>query len=116
MIDIVMLMVCCVLANHLGLIEAVEKFIEHKIPILNCIKCSTFWICLLYSLFLGGGIIVSVMISFALAYAAIWLELVFGLIDVAYEKAYKRIYKDSETANKENTDYADTEDSESALP
>lgn len=114
--DICLLTLSCVLANHMGLISAVEEAIKRKLYIIDCVKCSTFWGVLILCLFIGFRIIESVAISFLLSYLAIWLELLFGFIDSCYEKLYNKIYKDSETSAKTDSDNKDTDSSEDTLP
>mgnify|MGYP007012480300 CR=1 FL=1 len=103
-LDIVMLMLSCTLANHLGLVEAIEGVIRHKIPILNCSKCASWWSVMIYSLFTGHAVIASVAVSFLCAYTAVWLELLCGIIDVIYNEIYEDIYTEK------TSDVADTED------
>lgn len=106
-IDIALLMLSCVLANHMGLISAVEKLIGHDLPVLNCVKCSTFWFVLLLCLINKFGIIASCAISFLASYVAIWLELLFGIVDKCYEKVYNKTYKDTADATTESSYYSD---------
>ena len=115
--EVAMLILVCVLANHMGLISAIEEIIKHKIRILNCVKCLTYWTILLYSLFNGKDIITAFATAFLSSYLAIWLELLFGFIDVCYGHIYSKIYQGSTSDNsEESADNADTEDSESKLP
>lgn len=90
------------LANHLGLIEAIEGVIGHKLPILNCSMCGGFWLTLIYTLLTCNNVFDCVAVSFFVAYAAIWLELSFGIIDKIYNFIYESIY------TKEADDTADT--------
>ena len=90
--DIAMLVLSAVLINHLGLIEAVEKVIRHKLPVLNCCKCLSFWAVLVYCLATCDNAIASVAISFICAYLAVWLELACGVIDKIYNRVYESIY------------------------
>lgn len=95
--EIALIVVSAVLINHLGLIEAIEKVIRHKLPIVNCCKCLSFWSVLVYSLF-SIDIITSLAISFVSAYLAIWLELLCGFIDTLYNRCYENLYtKKTET-------------------
>lgn len=87
-----MLVLSTTLANHLGLVEAVEGVIRHKIPIVSCSKCLSFWVVLLCSLLYGQPLIASVAVSFVCAYCAVWLELLFGYIDTLYNRLYENIY------------------------
>lgn len=114
--DICLLTLSCVLANHMGLISAIEEIIGSKLPIVNCVKCSTFWSVLILCLFIGFGVITSVAISFLSSYLAIWLELFFGFIDSCYEKTYNAIYKGSETSAEASTNTTVTTHSEDSLP
>ena len=90
--DIVMLVLSATLANHLGLVEAVEGVIRHKIPILRCSKCASFWLVLVCSLLSGQPPIASGAVSFLCAYAAVWLELGCGYIDTLYNRLYENLY------------------------
>ncbi|MBR3784011.1 MAG: hypothetical protein IKJ78_06075 [Bacteroidales bacterium] len=101
--DILLLMLSATLANHLGLVEAVEGVLRHKIPVLNCSKCASFWLVLLCSLLSGQPLIASVAVSFLCAYAAMWLELLYGYIDTLYNRLYESIYP------KEADDTTDTQ-------
>lgn len=93
-IDILLLVLSATLANHLGLIEAIESVLHFKIPILNCPKCCSFWLVLAYSLLRGQELVVSVAVSFLSAYSAVWLELLCGTIDYLYNKLYENIYSE----------------------
>jgi hypothetical protein len=101
--DIVILVLSATLANHLGLVEAVEGVIRHKIPVLNCSKCASFWVVLICSLCSGVPLIASVAVSFLCAYAAVWLELLFGYVDTLYNMLYENIYSE-ETDDKTDTE------------
>ena len=90
--DIAAIVFICTTANHLGLIEAVEGVIHHRLPILNCSKCASFWSVLVYSLLVGREPIASVAVSFMSAYAAVWLVLLYGYIDTLYNRWYENIY------------------------
>lgn len=96
-IDILLLVLSCTLANHLGLVEAIEGVIGCEIPVLNCSKCASYWSVLLYSLIVGRGMIASVAVSFLCAYAAVWVELLCGYIDTKYNKYYEDIYAEETT-------------------
>ena len=90
-----MLMVSVVLANHLGLIEAVGKVVHYRFRILSCSKCGTFWLTLIALTVERTPVIESVTMSFVAAYAALWFELLLALLAKIYESAYDKI---SETA------------------
>lgn len=114
--DICLLILSCVLMNHMGLVSAIEEVINRKLPIVNCVKCSTFWSVLIFCLFMGFDTIMSVAISFLSSYVAIWLELFFGFIDCCYEKLYNSIYKDTATSPQADSYNKDATHTEDALP
>lgn len=77
--------------NHLGLVSAVEKTLDMRLPLFNCPKCLTFWLSLIWLATHGAGVTSVVAISLALAYASLWLELAMGIIDHFYYKIYDKI-------------------------
>lgn len=102
--DIAMLTLSATLANHMGLVEAAERVIRHRLPVLNCSKCLTFWSVLAYTIATGTPAVASVAISFLAAYAATWLELLLYYMNTLYNKGYENIHA-------QETDHqADTED------
>jgi hypothetical protein len=97
--DVAAVTLAAVLANHMGLIDAVEKVIRHKLPIINCSRCLTFWsvlICLVCCRTTAIHWTTIVATSFAASYAATWLELLFGIIDKQYEKIYEKTYPEAD--------------------
>lgn len=106
--NIALLMLSVTLANHLGLVEAIEGVVRHKIPVLNCSKCASFWVVLCYTLVTGCGPIASVAMSFVCAFLAVWLELLLGGLDVIYEIIYESLY----TKKAGGTDDTETDVSE----
>ena len=98
-LDVAAVTLAAVLANHMGLIEGIEGVIEHKLPIINCSRCLTFWsvlICLVCCRTTAIHWTTIVATSFAAAYAAMWLELLFGIIDKQYERIYKKTYPETD--------------------
>lgn len=106
--DIAAVVFASVTVNHLGLIAAVEGVIRHRLPIVNCPRCLTFWGVLAYGLS-GDGMLAALpselprllAISILCSYIAIWLELLEGYIDTLYDKLYEQIYP---TADSTDTD------------
>lgn len=90
--DIVSIVFVCVTANHLGLVKAIEDMTDHELLIINCPKCFSFWSVLAYSLFVSRDVITSFAVSFLSSYAAIWLELIEGIIDNIYNIIYDKVY------------------------
>lgn len=89
--NVVAIMFICVSMNHMGLIGAIERELGHPLPIINCVKCSTWWLTMIYGLYSTGLFIVSVATAFLLSYLAVWLELLMGFIDSIYLKLYGKI-------------------------
>ena len=102
------IMLICVLANHMGLISAIERQTATRLPIIRCCKCSTFWFAIIYLFVTGHNAIVSLALSFSAAYFAVWLELLFGIIDRQYDNLFNRFFKNTEA------DGSHTEDTTSA--
>ena len=92
-IDIACIVFVCVTANHLGLVKAIEDHYDTELPIINCIKCFTFWCTLVYTALALKDAIPVFAISFLCSYLAIWLELLEGYIDTLYDKVYEKIYQ-----------------------
>lgn len=97
-IDIACIIVACTSANHLGLVAAVEGILHHRLPIVNCAKCSTFWTTLIYCSVccdivaaLTHSIPTILAVSFLAAYAAVWLELLMACTDILYNYIYEKI-------------------------
>ena len=42
-LDVLMITFSAVAANHLGLVVAIERKVKHRLPIIDCPKCLTFW-------------------------------------------------------------------------
>lgn len=106
----VALMFSCVAMNHMGLISAIEQQIGHELPIINCTKCSVFWITLIYGIYSTKAFIIPVAMAFLYSYIALWLELLMGYIDSIYLKLYGKIVS---TAG-DDTSAADTDDGDTA--
>ena len=100
---IAMIVLSVVLANHLELVDTVEKIVKHEFSIINCVKCCSFWCVLIYTITHRVPPINAVAISFLCAYSALWIELLCGVIDTLFRKIYESIYP-----TKAGTD-ADTE-------
>ena len=113
-IDIVSILFVCVAANHLGLVAAMEKTVGRKLPIVNCVKCSTFWVTLAYGcndIAAYGTVAVVLAIAFLCSWMAVWLELAMGIVDQLYLKLYETIYTtDSDDMPSADRDESDTAD------
>ena len=97
--DIASIVFVCVTMNHLGLIRAIEEQIDHKLPIIDCPKCSSYWSVLAFTLVTTYDVITSLAISFLASYAAIWLELIEGIIDTLYARIYDKVFTTTDAAD-----------------
>ena len=106
--DIAMILFSCTAANHLGLVSAIEQKVGIRLPVVNCVKCISFWSTMLYMCMSEQGVTVSFAVSFLNAYLSTWLELGMGYIDTLYIKSYDKIYETSADTTSADTDYGDT--------
>lgn len=111
-IDIAAVVIFSTAVNHLGLVQAIERVVHHKLPIVNCPKCLTFWSTFAYGVS-GDGIAALpselprlLAISILCSYLAIWLELLMYAIDTLYNRIYGIL---EENNNKEDRGEDDSE-------
>ena len=88
--DIASIGFVAVTMNHLGLVRAVERATGLRLWVVNCVKCLSFWLVLLYLLFASCDLFHALAISFLASYAATWLELFEGMIDTIYLYLYEK--------------------------
>ena len=102
-LDVLMITFSAVAANHLGLVSAIGRTVKHRLPIIDCPKCLTFWAVIGYGTLSGldrfGDIVGICAVALLAAWAAIWLELLMGFIDRLYIKAYEQIYPTEDSAD-----------------
>ena len=111
-IDVASIVFVCVTANHLGLISKIEEVTGRELPVINCPKCSTFWVTMGWGcndIASYGTLIAVLAISFLASYTAIWLELLEGLIDTLYMKIYGKVI----TTGNDDTAAADADNGHS---
>ena len=108
--DIAAVLFASVAANHIGPIPDIEKMIRHRIPIIGCVKCLSFWSVLGCCLWQRNPVIESVAISFLSAWLAIWIELGMAYIDTLFTKVYDKIYPTEHPSD------ADTQHPDNAVP
>lgn len=95
----------CAAMNHLGLVAAAEKVLRHRLPVLNCPKCSAFWLSLATAVpalaaqatderagAMMGAVLTAVAMSLLCAWIAVWMELLMGGIDLLYNRLYDTFY------------------------
>lgn len=86
--DALMVMVFAVLANHLGLMDAVVKVF---VQIARCPKCSSFWFSMALLLLMGKDIITALACSIVVSYLSIWIGLILFELNKIYDKIWQRI-------------------------
>ena len=103
--DIASIVFACTTVNHLGLVSAIGSAIKHRLWILDCPKCLSFWSVLVYGLS-GDGMAANpsclarlLAISILSAYIAIWLELLESIIDRLYDYIYGKIYSTADSSD-----------------
>lgn len=92
----ILIMLSCVCAIHLGLVDAIEERIGREIPVVGCPKCLTFWCVLTYGIASGDNVFQSIAVAFLLAYLSLWVKLLMGATDKIYMYLYGKIYPSSE--------------------
>ena len=97
--DIASIVFVCVTANHLGLVKAIEDTVDKELPVINCVKCFSFWTALTYCCVCRYAITTSLAVSFLASYTAIWLELLEAYIDKLYMKLYDKIFTTSDNTD-----------------
>lgn len=104
--EVAMIVFSCVTANHLGLVAAIEGIVRHKLPVINCGRCLSFWSVMVYGCLTSehhfadiNEMVGVIAASFLSAYAATWLQLLFAFIDKQYNRIYGKIFTAADTAD-----------------
>ena len=113
--EVIAIVFTCTAMNHMGLIQAIEGEIGHELPVINCVKCSTYWLTLIYGVYTTKAIIIPVAVAFLCSYIAVWLELLMAFIDTLYLKCYGKICKTDTDKAACDTQGGDTADAVSKL-
>lgn len=111
-INAIMVMLICTLANHMGLVSAIEERMGFKILVLDCVKCSVFWTTLTAGLLSRQAVLTSAVMAFVYSYLALWLELLLCQVDSLYLKCYEKIVSNTGA----DTPAADSSDDDAAGP
>ena len=117
--EAIVIMFCCVMSIHMGLTDAILgvcRLQDKPVPIITCPKCLSFHTVLWFMVFTGHLIIYSIAIAFLMSYAAIWLDLLLGLMDQRYEDIYDSITKDHNDAEVRHEVNRKSEGETSRLP
>ena len=89
--EVALILISCVLFVQAGLSEAIQETLRVKLRIASCPRCLTFWACLVWTLWSGNGLVVSVAASFIASYCAVWLCLVYDALALLYNHLYEQI-------------------------
>ena len=73
--------------HNLGLIDAI---IEVIVKISKCPMCCCFWVTLIVTIYFGYNVIVSTMLSIAMAYISNYIGIVLLLFNRLYEYLWQR--------------------------
>ena len=90
--------ISCVLFIQMGLADAIQEVLHIKLRIVSCQKCCTFWVCLLWTVWHGYGLIESVAASFIASYCALWLTLFYDSLALLYNYFYEQITQNPDTS------------------
>lgn len=102
MTAVVLVAASCVLAIHMGLIDAIGETLHYRFRIISCTRCCTFWSTLFMSLFQRRGIVISIATAFILAYLAMWLDLALMWIAGYYNRWYEKINTEADEADEDS--------------
>lgn len=102
MCAVALVAVSCVLAIHMGLVDAVGEALHYRFRIISCTKCLTFWSTLVTGLLRRHGVIVSVATAFLLAYLAMWLDLALAWVAGHYNRWYEKINAEADEADEDS--------------
>lgn len=80
-------MMTAVMAQHLGLSDAVAKVVS---KVLKCPRCLSFWTVLFVLVMLGCDLIIAMGLSVLMAYLSIWIGLLLGKLNDLYDKLWRR--------------------------
>ena len=84
-------MMTAVVAQHLGLSDAVAKVIS---KILKCPRCLSFWTVLFVLVILGCDLFVAIGLSVLMAYLSIWSGLLLMMLNDLYDRLWQRVRKE----------------------
>ena len=84
-------MMIAVVAQHLGLSDAVAKVIS---KILKCPRCLSFWTVLFVLVILGCDLFVAIGLSVLMAYLSIWSGLLLMMLNDLYDRLWQRVRKE----------------------
>ena len=87
----IMAITATLIAHHLGFFDALLSILA---KVLKCYKCCTFWVVLssLLSTLIctPKNVLTAVVIAFAAAYLSHWIMLLFGELNILYNKLWQK--------------------------
>ena len=81
-------MVCCTLAVHLNLPQAISTVVS---KICKCHKCLSFWVTMIILLYVRCDIIISAMLSLCVAYLSNWFAMLLVWLNEMYDRVWQRL-------------------------
>lgn len=81
-------MMTATIAVHLGLPQTISNVVSR---VCKCHKCLSFWVTLVILLLIGCNIIVSAMLSLAMAYMSNWFGLLLIWLNDKYNELWQRL-------------------------
>ena len=97
----VLAMTATLLAHHLGFFDAVISVLSQ---VGECYKCCTFWVVLWVLLYLYREVLTATVIAFCAAYSSHWIMLLFGELNIIYNKIWQSQEKRRRKTNSESND------------
>lgn len=84
-------MIVAVLAQHLGLTDAVASVTS---KILRCPRCLSFWTVLFVLVILGCDLFIAIGLSVIMAYLSIWCGPLLIILNNLYDRLWQKVRKD----------------------
>ena len=83
-------MMTATIAVHLGLPQTISNVVSR---VCKCHKCLSFWVTLVVLLLIGCNVIVSAMLSLAMAYISNWFGMILVWLNNKYNELWQRLNK-----------------------
>lgn len=99
---VVLVAVSCVLAIHMGLVDAIGDTLHYRFRVLNCTKCLVFWSEFVIGLVCGRGVLASVATAFICAYVALWADLALSYLSKYYNRWYEKIDTEADDSDEDS--------------
>jgi hypothetical protein len=84
----IMAITATLIAHHLGFFDALLSILT---KVLKCYKCCTFWVVICTLLYYNNSrVLTAVVIAFAAAYLSHWIMLLFGELNIIYNRLWQK--------------------------